>query len=47
MREAGTLEVLKMEAIGGGGLLLCSWWLFPPVVGGEELPHHSVQDGVV
>lgn len=45
MREAGTL-VLKMEAIGGG-LLLCSWWLFPPVVGGEELSHHSVQDGVV
>lgn len=46
MREAGTLEVLKMEAIGGG-VLLCSWWFFPPVVGSEELSHHSVQDSVV
>lgn len=48
MREAGTLEGLEMEAMGGGGvLLLCSWWLVPPVVGRGELSHHSVQDGVV
>lgn len=47
MREAGALEGLEMEAIGVGGLLLCSWWLIPPVVGREELSHHSVQDSVV